>query len=102
MAKSKSPPTAATALVDPPRPSYAAPPAEVVASDNSAFEALREQCHNASYSLLDLRAGKWVLMVFGSGHVVRTFSSLNEGVEFVKDVGITNCRCLHLSEGVIR
>lgn len=94
-------PASATAIADLPRPAYQpAPLAELDAKD--AFDNLREQCRNSSYSLLDKRDGRWSLMVFGTGQTVRTFTSLNEGIEFVRDLKLPNVRCLEIPEGAIQ
>jgi hypothetical protein len=97
MAKSRQPTApasqSAVALAEPPAPSYAAPPHEVLESDNKAFDELREICRNASYSLLDFREGRWRLLVFGGYHggsSVRTFDSYADGIEFVKDAALPN------------
>lgn len=111
MARLKNPPQPAprassTAPDDsPPQfvvPAYVAPPVEMVSSETTAFADLIEQCRNASYSLLDLRDNVWQLLCFGSGANLRSFATLDEGIEFCRDLNLPNVRCLHIEGGIIR
>lgn len=97
MARVKNPPSPPPRIEETAPPQYVAPPAET-----TAFDDLIEQCKNASYNLLDLRDGRWCLMTFGSGANLRSFNTLNEGIEFCRDLNLPNVRCLHVEGGVVR
>ena len=106
MAKAKSQPPAAPRYAEPQIDLPDAPP-QFAASSGLAepdLAEIQEIARNASYLLLDERAGEIQLLSFGhlGGSVVRTFSSMDDGIGFVKATGITNCRCLQLPEGVVR
>lgn len=101
MARSKSQPRYAEPAIDLPDP----PPQFAIgeALPEPDAEEIRAIARDASYMLLDERAREWQLLAFGNlgGSVVRTFASMEEGVGFVRAVGIQNCRCLKLPEGVV-
>lgn len=101
MARSRTPPPAASPEATA-TPSYVAPPADVISSDSVVLDNLRDLCGNASYCLLDQRDGRWCLLVFGAGQIIRHFDSMQDGIDFVREVGIGNCRCLHVPGGLVK
>ena len=89
-------------------PTYAPAPAlqpELSAvADPLVDPEIQSLCANASYSLLDQRDGKWVLLVFGgvkSGGILRTFTSMLDGIQFIRINGI-RCRSLTLPGGYVQ
>lgn len=81
--------------------SYVQVPGELLAQDNAAVEEIRQISLDASYMLLDQREGQWCLMAFGAmgGANLRSFPTLDEGIQFVREAGIKNCRCLAIPSG---